>query len=316
MDLQMASDKPLSLRNKEHDFSTGVRDGKEPNFEAFSVFERFIGTDGDSDNWSQADVAAAIKYYSDEKTSNDLGGGMGGINSLSVMLSEFGNVDGQLSKQEMHNLFMRSEYPDQFAQKRAAKLYSDPAAWKQITCPVMGALFRAGDLIPDKRGIITKAQTAQAMLTAGISEAKTTATTNGNFDHLPEPKEINLFNMDLQMASDKPLSLRNKEHDFSTGVRDGKEPNEEAYAVFERFIAADSDVDNWSQADVAVAIKYYSDEKTSNDLGGGMGGINSLSVLLAEFANSDGQLSQEEMRELFMRSNYPTQFKQKRSAKL
>merc|ERR1719162_3817 len=142
--------------------------------------------------------------------------------------------------------------------------------WAQVTCPVMGALFKAGDLIPDQSGYINKNQTRDAMLRAGISQAKTTETTNGNFDHLPEPKEINLFNMDLQMASKNPKELRNKEHDFSTGVRDGHRPNATAYEVFEQFIGTDGDSKTWSQTDVAEAIKYY--KENTNDQGVGIGG--------------------------------------------
>jgi hypothetical protein len=182
--------------------------------------------------------------------------------------------------------------------------------WQRITCPVMGALFRAGDLIPNADGVVTKAQTRAAMLRAGISEEKTIGTTNGNFDHLPGDKEINLFNMDLQMSFDKPLKLRNKEHDFSTGVRDGAKPNNKAYNVFEQFIGTDGDSSSWSQTDIGAAIKYYKEH--SNDLGSGMGGIFSLSVMLAEFADDDGTLSKVEMKRLFLRSQYPAQFKQRR----
>jgi len=184
--------------------------------------------------------------------------------------------------------------------------------WQKITCPVMGGLFRAGDLIPNENGVVTKNKTRAAMLRAGISEEKTFETTDGNFDHLPGDKTINLFNMDLQMAFDKPLKLRNKEHDFSTGIRDGAEPNLKAYKVFQQFIGTDGSSDSWSQTDVAAAIEFY--KKNSNDLGSGMGGIQSLSVMLKEFADSDGTLSKKEMRGLFMRSNYPVQFGKRRDA--
>jgi len=205
-------------------------------------------------------------------------------------------------------------------QKQAVMLSDDPSSdtssnddltWQRITCPVIGALFKNGDLVPNAAGVVTKAQTRAAMLRAGISEQKTIATTDGNFDHLPGDKEINLFNMDLQMAFDKPLENRNKEHDFSTGVRDGAEPNVKAYKVFEQFIGSN---DRWSQDDVAAAIEFYKKEKNSNDLGKGIGGIQSLSVMLAEFADADGTLSKDEMRRLFMRSAYPTEFATRRDA--
>ena len=200
-------------------------------------------------------------------------------------------------------------------QKQAVMLSDDPSnddlTWQRITCPVIGALFKSGDLVPNAAGVVTKAQTRAAMLRAGISEQKTIATTDGNFDHLPGDKEINLFNMDLQMAFDKPLENRNKEHDFSTGVRDGAEPNVKAYKVFEQFIGNN---DRWSQDDVAAAIEYYKKEKNSNDVGKGIGGIQSLSVMLAEFADADGTLSKDEMRRLFMRSAYPTEFATRRDA--
>ena len=176
----------------------------------------------------------------------------------------------------------------------------------------MGALYKAGDLIPNKDGVVTKAQTREAMMRAGISEKRSIATTDCNFDHLPGDKEINLFNMDLQMAFDKPLELRNKEHDFSTGVRDGAKPNAKAYKVFEQFIGSDGDSNSWTQTDIRAAIEYY--KKHSNDLGSGMGGIKSLGYMLKEFADADGTLSKVDMEELFMRSIYPAQFVKRRDA--
>jgi len=206
---------------------------------------------------------------------------------------------------------------DEMSDEPVVMLSSDTASsaelnWRTITCPVVGAMFRTGDLLPDQSGIINKQQVINAFLRVGISQDVTTSTSNGNFDHLPEPKEINIFNMDLQMAANnqEDEKLRNKEHDFSTGVRDGKKPNAKAYAVFEQFIDTDGDGTTWSQADIAAAIEYY--KKNSNDLGVGMGGIGSLSVMLKEFANSDGTLSKEEMKELFMRSVYPKEFRARR----
>jgi len=154
--------------------------------------------------------------------------------------------------------------------------------------------------------MINKNQTQDALLDAGISRHTATETTNGNFDHLAEPKEVNLFNMDLQMASSIATKRRNVEHDFSTGIRDGSKPNETAYKVFEQFIATDGDSKTWSQTDIAAAIVHFT--YNSNDLGTASGGVNSLSVMLHEFANSDGKLLKKEMEALFLASQYPDEF--------
>jgi len=195
-------------------------------------------------------------------------------------------------------------------------LASDPTSkgsWEQVTCPVMGALLKGGDLIPDENGHVNKIQVRDAMLRVGTNKSIVAETTDGNFDHLPEPKNIELFNMDLGMASNKSQKLRNKEHDFSTGVRDGAAPNSSAYTVFEGFIGTDGDDQTWSQRDVLTAIEYYKQPGVSNDKGSAEGAINSLSAMLFVFGNSDGKLSKSEMEQLFMSSEYPGEFKARRA---
>ena len=194
---------------------------------------------------------------------------------LCAFVGNFAGANDSLSLMQKQTMMLSDDNSDEDGDISSS---TEDLEWEKITCPVMGALFKAGDLIPNKDGVVTKAQTREAMMRAGISEKRSIATTDGNFDHLPGDKEINLFNMDLQMAFDKPLKLRNKEHDFSTGVRDGAKPNAKAYKVFEQFIGSDGDSNSWSQTDIRAAIEYY--KKHSNDLGSGMGGIKSLALCL------------------------------------
>ena len=42
--------------------------------------------------------------------------------------------------------------------------------WRRITCPVMGALVKHRDIVPDLYGMIDKQQTYHALLFVGISE--------------------------------------------------------------------------------------------------------------------------------------------------
>lgn len=182
--------------------------------------------------------------------------------------------------------------------------------WYRIICPVLGALFKAGDIHPDEDGIINKTQVKQAFLRVGISEHRATETTDANFDHLPEPKNVHVFNMDLQM--DSAALHRNLEHDFSTGIRDGHLPSATKYKEFEQYIGKDGDIQNWSQIDVQAAIDHF--KINSNDHGVAEGGITFIGVMLAEFANEDGQLSKDELKGLFLNSNYPNQFKARRTS--
>jgi len=185
-------------------------------------------------------------------------------------------------------------------------------SWCQITCPVIGALFKAGDLVPDETGHVKKAQVVEAMLRVGLEAHLVEETTNGNFDHLNGDKEINLFNMDLAQSSTKTEALRNVEHDFSTGIRDGAKNNEDEYREFEDFIDEDGDAENWVILDIEAAITYYKKQGNANDLGTGDGGIGSLRNMFNSFKDDNGALSKYEMKQLFLNSDYPVEFTQRR----
>ena len=94
----------------------------------------------------------------------------------------------------------------------------------------MASLVKSGDLIPDEWGFVTKEQTIEAMLSVGISEKAAVETADDNFDHLPDPKRLNLFLMntiitqeDMEgMIPDPPGPL---EHFRSTGIRDRRSPS-------------------------------------------------------------------------------------------
>ena len=125
--------------------------------------------------------------------------------------------------------------------------------WKTITCPVVGALFRSGAIVPDDAGFVTKRAVFGAFLRSSISEEVATATTDGNFDHLPEPKSINIFDMDVPVPVEKPTSGA-KEHDKSTGIRDGPTPNATLYEIFASFADASG---GFNKSNLQAAIEHF-----------------------------------------------------------
>lgn len=61
----------------------------------------------------------------------------------------------------------------------------------RITCPVMGALVKQGDLHPDCYGRVSKKQVKDAMLCTGISPDVVQKSSDANFNHLcPRKKEV------------------------------------------------------------------------------------------------------------------------------
>eukprot|EP00798_Chlamydomonas_sp_ICE-L_P020171 gene20171-biopygen28977 len=67
------------------------------------------------------------------------------------------------------------------------------------------------------------------MRAVGIAEDVLQPAADGNFDHLPEPKIMNLFRMDTIGGGDPAGPI---EHFRSTGIRDGPVPNPARYNVF------------------------------------------------------------------------------------
>lgn len=181
--------------------------------------------------------------------------------------------------------------------------------FKTITCPVLGSLFKNGDLEPDDDGMIGRQQTLDALLRIGISSAVANGATGANFDHLVEPQQIHLFGMDLNRDVALDPTMVSKEHDFSTGIRDGSEPNIDKYKEFEQFIDTDGDKSAWSQTDVDAAITHF--EENSNDFGENQNGLSTIKTMLREFGENE-TLTRGDMKRLFVYSTYPPAFLVKR----
>jgi len=124
--------------------------------------------------------------------------------------------------------------------------------WKGITCPVMAALVKNGDLIPQQidgvDGFVSKQQTVNALLNIGISPHVVTETTDANFDggDGPDPM-INLFRMNTIVdgfghpadGPDNP-AFGGREHWRSTGIRDANgAPRKFVYDQFNRMAGDD-----------------------------------------------------------------------------
>eukprot|EP00798_Chlamydomonas_sp_ICE-L_P020127 gene20127-26858_t len=71
---------------------------------------------------------------------------------------------------------------------RMRQLAQAPLDIRRITCPVMAALVKNGDLATNANGEVTKAAVVLAMRAVGIAEDVLQPAADGNFDHLPEPK--------------------------------------------------------------------------------------------------------------------------------
>lgn len=190
---------------------------------------------------------------------------------------------------------------------------SSQQIWSRITCPVIGVLFKNGDLQPDSCGRVSRQQTLDALVSVGVSLSTAEDTTFGNFMHLPEPQIINIFEMNLLMPH-KASGFLSLEHDFSTGIRDGNSPNAAKYAEFEGFMRTD-DASGWTEKDVDAAIDHFGDPKISNDIGSGPGSLEAIQAMLTEFGEQSF-LSAAEMKRLFLNSDYPSGFMARRNTRL
>lgn len=166
--------------------------------------------------------------------------------------------------------------------------------------------------MPDACGRVARQQTLDALVRVGVSLSTAEATTFGNFMHLPQPQIINIFEMDLSMPHN-PEPFESREHDFSTGVRDGGGPSEAQFEVFEQFGRTDGRA-GWSEEDVAAAIRHFASEDASNDVGSGPGSLGAIQDMLKEFGENSF-LSDSEMRALFLSSDYPHGFAAGRDAR-
>eukprot|EP00798_Chlamydomonas_sp_ICE-L_P026679 gene26679-biopygen3962 len=156
-----------------------------------------------------------------------------------------------------------------------------------ITCPVMAALVKNKHLVPTLAGEVTKAQTVAALRAVGISEGIFAITSNSNFDHLPEPKVLNLFKMNVIGGGDPVGAV---EHFRSTGIRDAKKPD-------------------WASLRSCEGLK--------NDIAQALGMVRNLigpvtiAAMLQDFGTpqgTDAVLSSEEMEGLWMHCDYPAGF--------
>ena len=120
----------------------------------------------------------------------------------------------------------------------------------------MSALVKNGDLVPDAAGMITKQQTFDALMHVGISKKVATETTDANFDHLDEPKQLNVFRMNTINNDGTPDPPGPLEHFRSTGIRDGgnqPQPDAVRYAEFHNCALFDGRGGEFSNEGVCTA---------------------------------------------------------------
>jgi len=173
--------------------------------------------------------------------------------------------------------------------------------WRTIICPYLSSLVKNGDLVPDKNGFIRKDQTIAAGLRVGISPGLAEATARGNFAHRPKvngvdgTQTINVFNMQEGGTA--------KEHATSIGIRDALAPD---IALFEQY-AGFCKGGKMGVPEVQDAINFF--RNRSNDFGSGADLIGaSNTALIQEFGKPKGFLTIDELRALWMNSEYPRGF--------
>jgi hypothetical protein len=132
----------------------------------------------------------------------------------------------------------------------------------------MSALVRNGDLVPDAAGRILKQQTFQALLNVGISEKVARETTDANFNHLPEPKALNVFRMNT-VKHGMPDPNGPLEHFRSTGIRDGTVPGVFRYGPFNACAAYSGEEDIFDHEDIENCANLVWD----NERFGGFGSL-------------------------------------------
>lgn len=76
---------------------------------------------------------------------------------------------------------------------------------------MMSLMVKAGDLVPDVYGMVTKQQTFDALLHIGISEKAAEETTDANFDHLLV-QQVNVYRMNTITNSGQPDPAGALEH--------------------------------------------------------------------------------------------------------
>ena len=124
----------------------------------------------------------------------------------------------------------------------------------------MSALVKNGDLVPDAAGMITKQQTFDALMHVGISKKVATETTDANFDHLDDPKQLNVFRMNTINADGTPDPPGPLEHFRSTGIRDGgnqPQPDAGRYAFFDDCAKFDGRGGEFSNEGLCSAERGY-----------------------------------------------------------
>ncbi|EOD22152.1 hypothetical protein EMIHUDRAFT_207279 [Emiliania huxleyi CCMP1516] len=144
-----------------------------------------------------------------------------------------------------------------------------PYSWgslERITCPVMSALVKNGDLVPSPAGLITKQQTFDALLRVGISEKVATETTDANFDHI-DSLDLNVFRMNTVKTFGTPDPPGPSEHFRSTGIRDRLQPSSGAYNIFERCADFDGTAGEFSSDDIVKCANLIWDHETCCDFG-------------------------------------------------
>ena len=120
----------------------------------------------------------------------------------------------------------------------------------------MSALVRNGDLVPNAAGMITKQQTFDALMHVGISKKVATETTDANFDHLDDPKQLNVFRMNTINTDGTPDPPGPLEHFRSTGIRDGgnhPQPDADRYEFFHQCAQFDGRGDEFGNEGAAAA---------------------------------------------------------------
>ena len=120
----------------------------------------------------------------------------------------------------------------------------------------MSALVKNGDLVPNAAGMITKQQTFDALMHVGVSRHVATETTNANFDHLDDPKQLNVFRMNT-INDGTPDPPGPREHFRSTGIRDGPQPRAVIYEQFHNCALFDRRGGEFSTEGVCSAQRGY-----------------------------------------------------------
>ena len=124
----------------------------------------------------------------------------------------------------------------------------------------MSALVKNGDLVPNAAGMITKQQTFDALMHVGISKKVATETTDANFDHLDDPKQLNVFRMNTVNDAGTPDPPGPLEHFRSTGIRDGgnqPQPDAGRYTFFDECAKFDGRGGEFSNEGVCSAQRGY-----------------------------------------------------------